>query len=62
MYNALGYNVPLMLFQGDGFTIFDINEKFTIECEEKFILNIVLMPMILSFENSKPDYRFVYLA
>jgi hypothetical protein len=41
--------------------VFEVNKKLSFENEEKFIIVIMLMPMVFSFNDSKADNTVIYL-
>src|SRR3954470_11284389 len=54
VHDAFGNRYALLGIQLDGF-IFEIDKKLTFEHKEKFVVVIVLMPMVIAMHDAKAD-------
>jgi len=61
MKNALGDHESLSGSELYG-AIFQVNQKFPFHYVKKFIIGIVFVPVILSFDHGQTNYRIIDLA
>jgi len=56
-----GHYIALLWLQVYGLTL-KVNDEVSIENKEKFVVIVMLMPVVLALHNSKPYYRIIHLA
>ena len=61
MTDALGNDEALSRRKLDRL-IFEIDQQFSFDYVEKFVVAGVLVPVILTFDNPQTDYRLVHFA
>jgi hypothetical protein len=53
MHHASRHCVSLVTPEGDGLTIFEIDQELAVEDQEELILVVVLVPVELAFEDAE---------
>lgn len=61
MDDSLGNDKSLSWIERDGLVL-QINQKLTFDHVEELIVAIVLVPVVLTFKDAKPNHGFIYLA
>ena len=60
MGHASGHRVSLVLPEGDGGAVFEIDQEFAVEDQEELVLVVVLVPVELAFEDAESHDSIVY--
>jgi hypothetical protein len=61
MDDSLGNDKSLSWLERDGLVL-KVNQQLTVDDVEELIVGIVLVPVILTFKDAKPNHGFIYLA
>jgi hypothetical protein len=61
MDDSLGNDKSLSWIELDGL-VFQVNEQLAVDDVEELIVGIVLVPVILTLKNAKPNYGVIHLA